>query len=129
MMRAGLSARGGVARPPPARSHLAASSSASDRRRTQAATTLLDTLLNGLLLVSRVRSGAVRAVAAGALAAVAAPQMIARRENHERALAVKVFAFDEHLLFLQRLPLGLELTREESLTGMDRTCRIGNFRF
>lgn len=57
---------------------------------------------------------------APALATVAAPQMITRREDDERALAVKVLALDERLLFLQSLPLGLELTREQGLTRMDR---------
>jgi hypothetical protein len=50
--------------------------------------------------------------------------MIPRREHDERALAVEVFALDERLLFLQRLPPGLELTREGELTRMDRVGRI-----
>ena len=42
----------------------------------------------------------IRAMATTAFAAVAAPQMIARREDHARALAVIIFAFDERRLLL-----------------------------
>src|SRR5205085_4093018 len=100
MMRLYCGAFGALTRGDEARRHAAPHTSATSSRAIKPRSIRFTRFIVALLLVAL--RFTIRTMTTAALAAVAAPQMVARGEDQRRALPIKILAFDERRRLLVR---------------------------